>query len=101
LAKLTEIMTIEEVKEKLGEIVDECTKSALELQAKTGFIVLERGFACVSVLFLSLSGADFSLQYYPPPRNRRAFPQSLPLGWCHAFPYLCGPFWLALVEALF
>jgi hypothetical protein len=38
-------MTIEEVKEKLSEIVDECSKSANELQAKTGFIVLERGFA--------------------------------------------------------
>lgn len=45
LAKLTEIMTIDEVKEKLGEIVDECTKSANELQAATGFITLERGFA--------------------------------------------------------
>jgi hypothetical protein len=38
-------MTIDEVKEKLGEIVDECVKSAQELQAKTGFLVLERGFA--------------------------------------------------------
>lgn len=47
LAKLTEIMTIDEVKEKLGEIVDECTKSANELQAKTGFITLERGFATI------------------------------------------------------
>lgn len=45
LTKLTEIMTVEEVKEKLGEIVDECVKSANELQAKTGFITLERGFA--------------------------------------------------------
>lgn len=45
LAKLTEIMTIDEVKEKLGDIVDECVKSANELQAKTGFITLERGFA--------------------------------------------------------
>lgn len=40
-------MTIEEVKEKLGEIVDECVKSARELQEETGFIVLERGFAYV------------------------------------------------------
>lgn len=45
LAKLTEVMTIDEVKEKLGDIVDECQKSANELQAKTGFIVLERGYA--------------------------------------------------------
>lgn len=45
LTKLTEIMTIDEVKEKLGEIVDECAKSANELQAATGFITLERGFA--------------------------------------------------------
>ena len=45
LAKLTEIMTIEEVKEKLNDIVDECQKAANELQTKTGFIVLERGYA--------------------------------------------------------
>lgn len=45
LAQLTEIMTIDEVKEKLSDIVDECVKSANELQAKTGFIQLERGFA--------------------------------------------------------
>ncbi|KAK4702957.1 hypothetical protein P7C70_g3267, partial [Phenoliferia sp. Uapishka_3] len=47
LAKLTEIMTIEEVKEKLCDIVDECQKSANELQAKTGFITLERGYATI------------------------------------------------------
>lgn len=45
LVQLTEIMSIDEVKEKLGEIVDECAKVANELQAKAGFIVLERGFA--------------------------------------------------------
>lgn len=38
-------MTIEGVKEKLGEIVDECVKTASELQEKSGFITLERGFA--------------------------------------------------------
>ena len=38
-------MTIEEVKEKLNDIVDECQKAANELQTKTGFIVLERGYA--------------------------------------------------------
>ncbi|KAK4046934.1 fatty acid synthase alpha subunit Lsd1 [Microbotryomycetes sp. JL201] len=47
LAKLTEIMSIDEVKEKLGEIVDECFKAAQELQAKTGYITLERGFATI------------------------------------------------------
>lgn len=47
LAKLTEIMTIDEVKEKLSDIVDECVKQAQELQAKTGFIQLERGFATI------------------------------------------------------
>lgn len=43
-------MTIEEVKDKLNDIVDECQKSALELQAKTGFIVLERGYASASLI---------------------------------------------------
>ncbi|SGZ13233.1 BQ5605_C028g10557 [Microbotryum silenes-dioicae] len=47
LAKLTEMMSIDEVKEKLGDIVDECVKSARELQAKSGFLVLERGFATI------------------------------------------------------
>lgn len=53
LAKLTEIMTIEEVKEKLNDIVDECQKAALELQTKTGFIVLERGYACASTALIN------------------------------------------------
>ena len=40
-------MPIEEVKEKLGEIVDECAKVANALQVKSGFLVLERGFATI------------------------------------------------------
>ncbi|GAA6028849.1 hypothetical protein JCM8097_007429 [Rhodosporidiobolus ruineniae] len=47
LAKLTEQMSIEQVKEHLCEIVDECVQKARDLQAKTGFITLERGFATI------------------------------------------------------
>ncbi|GAA5924777.1 hypothetical protein JCM1841_004145 [Sporobolomyces salmonicolor] len=47
LAKLTETMSIEQVKEHLCEIVDECVQKAQELQEKTGFITLERGFATI------------------------------------------------------
>ncbi|BGP33270.1 fatty acid synthase alpha subunit Lsd1 [Rhodotorula toruloides] len=47
LAKLTETMSIEQVKEHLCEIVDECFQKARDLQAKTGFITLERGFATI------------------------------------------------------
>ena len=48
IVKLTEMMTIEEVKEKLGEIVDECFAQAKELDAKSGgHIKLERGFATI------------------------------------------------------
>ncbi|GAA5878476.1 hypothetical protein JCM8547_005957 [Rhodosporidiobolus lusitaniae] len=47
LAKLTETMSIEQVKEHLCEIVDECVQKARELQEKTGFITLERGFATI------------------------------------------------------
>ena len=45
LAKLTETMSLDQVKEHLCEIVDECVQKAQDLQEKTGFIVLERGFA--------------------------------------------------------
>jgi fatty acid synthase subunit alpha len=48
LKKLTEMMSIEEVKEKLGEIVDECFTQAKETQVKHGgHIKLERGFATI------------------------------------------------------
>ncbi|GAA5926751.1 trifunctional fatty acid synthase subunit FAS2 [Sporobolomyces koalae] len=47
LAKLTETMSIEQVKEHLCEIVDECVQKAKDLQEKTGFITLERGFATI------------------------------------------------------
>lgn len=54
LVKLTDIMTLDEVKEKLGEIVDECVGKARELQVKSGFITLERGFALVLSFFLRI-----------------------------------------------
>ena len=48
LKKLTEIMSIEEVKEKLGEIVVECFSQAKETRTKHGgHIKLERGFATI------------------------------------------------------
>ena len=48
LKKLTEMMSIEEVKEKLGEIVDECFTQAKETQVQHGgHIKLERGFATI------------------------------------------------------
>ena len=47
LVKLTETMSLEQVKEHLCDIVDECVEKARELQAKTGFVTLERGFATI------------------------------------------------------
>ncbi|BGP41220.1 fatty acid synthase alpha subunit Lsd1 [Rhodotorula kratochvilovae] len=47
LVKLTETMSIEQVKEHLCDIVDECVEKARDLQTKTGFITLERGFATI------------------------------------------------------
>ncbi|TFY80295.1 hypothetical protein EWM64_g3715 [Hericium alpestre] len=44
IAKLTEIFSIEKVKEMLGEIVDNCYQSAVEQQKEEGYIKLERGF---------------------------------------------------------
>lgn len=44
-------MSIEQVKEHLCEIVDECVAKARDLQEKTGFITLERGFAYVFLSF--------------------------------------------------
>lgn len=45
--KLTETMSLEKVKEMLGEIVDESHKSSLEKQKTEGYIKLERGFATI------------------------------------------------------
>jgi len=47
LAKLQETMSEELVREHLGDIVDECRAKAEDLQAKQGFLVLERGFATI------------------------------------------------------
>ena len=38
---------MDQVKEMLGEIVDNCYKSAQELQQREGYIKLERGFATI------------------------------------------------------
>ncbi|RPD59601.1 fatty acid synthase [Lentinus tigrinus ALCF2SS1-6] len=47
IAKLTEKFTVDQVKEMLGEIVSSCYAKAQELQAKDGYITLERGFATI------------------------------------------------------
>lgn len=47
IAKLQAMMSLEEVKDKLTEIVDECHKESLAKEKKDGFIVLERGFASI------------------------------------------------------
>lgn len=47
IAQLQEVMSLEEVKAKLIEIVDECHKESLAKEERDGFIVLERGFAYV------------------------------------------------------
>ena len=47
LGKLMEIMTIEEVREKLSEIIAEVWKESKALQEKEGYIKLERGFATI------------------------------------------------------
>ncbi|KDQ57051.1 hypothetical protein JAAARDRAFT_35647 [Jaapia argillacea MUCL 33604] len=47
IAKLTEQFSIDEVKEMLGEIVDNCYAKALEQQEAEGYLKLERGFATI------------------------------------------------------
>ncbi|KAI0046589.1 fatty acid synthase [Auriscalpium vulgare] len=47
IGKLTEKFSIEKVKEMLGDIVDHCYQSALDLQKSEGYIKLERGFATI------------------------------------------------------
>lgn len=47
IGKLMEIMTIDEVKEKMGEIIDEVWKDSKALHEKEGWIKLERGFATI------------------------------------------------------
>ncbi|EGF98545.1 uncharacterized protein MELLADRAFT_79679 [Melampsora larici-populina 98AG31] len=47
IAKLQAMMLLEEVKDKLTEIVDECHKESVAKEKKDGFIVLERGFASI------------------------------------------------------
>ncbi|KAG9047855.1 3-oxoacyl-[acyl-carrier-protein] synthase [Tulasnella sp. UAMH 9824] len=45
--ELTQSMTIEKVKEMLGDIVDECHKASVQKQKSEGYIKLERGFATI------------------------------------------------------
>ncbi|THH15787.1 hypothetical protein EW146_g4747 [Bondarzewia mesenterica] len=47
IAKLTEMFTLEKVKEMLSEIVDNCYKRAEEQRKVEGHIKLERGFATI------------------------------------------------------
>lgn len=47
LEKLAGMMSIDELKEKLGEIIDGCYDMAREKEAKDGGVNLERGFATI------------------------------------------------------
>jgi hypothetical protein len=48
LEKLLKTMSVEQVKEKLGEIIDGCFEAAKELKVKSGgYITLERGVATI------------------------------------------------------
>ena len=47
LEKLSKMMSVEELKEKLAEIIDGCWNMTLEKEAKDGSVVLERGFATI------------------------------------------------------
>lgn len=47
IAKLQETMSLEEVKQHLIQIVDECHKESVAKEEKQGFIVLERGYASI------------------------------------------------------
>ncbi|KAH7106327.1 fatty acid synthase [Auriculariales sp. MPI-PUGE-AT-0066] len=47
IAKLTEKLSLEKVREMLGEIVANCIEKALKQQQEQGFIKLERGFATI------------------------------------------------------
>lgn len=48
-AQLMQTMSVDEVKEKLGEIVEETWKTSKALHEKEGYIKLERGFAVSNV----------------------------------------------------
>ena len=47
LEKLSKMMSVEELKEKLAEIIDGCWDMATEKEKATGQVVLERGFATI------------------------------------------------------
>ncbi|EIN09976.1 fatty acid synthase [Punctularia strigosozonata HHB-11173 SS5] len=47
IAKLTEQLSIEKVKEMLAEIIDSCYQRSQELQKAEGYITLERGLATI------------------------------------------------------
>ncbi|KIO19834.1 hypothetical protein M407DRAFT_30491 [Tulasnella calospora MUT 4182] len=63
-------MTIEKVKEMLGDIVDECHKASVQKQRSEGYIKLEHGFATIP-----LPGIDVPFHFH-----------YLSLGRGHAFP---------------
>ena len=46
-SQLTEQFTVDQVKEMLGEIIDNSYQKAQELQKAEGYIKLERGFATI------------------------------------------------------
>lgn len=46
-SQLTETFTVDQVKEMLGEIIDNCFQKAQEIQQSEGYIKLERGFATI------------------------------------------------------
>jgi fatty acid synthase subunit beta len=47
LEKLSTMMSVEELKEKLAEIIDGCWDMAVEKEEKDGQVILERGFATI------------------------------------------------------
>ena len=47
LEKLSKMMSVEELKEKLAEIIDGCWDMMLEKEKEAGHVVLERGFATI------------------------------------------------------
>ena len=47
LEKLSKMMSVEELKEKLAEIIDGCWDMMLEKEAEAGHVVLERGFSTI------------------------------------------------------
>jgi fatty acid synthase subunit beta len=47
LEKLSKMMSVEELKEKLAEIIEGCWDMAVEKEKKDGQVILERGFSTI------------------------------------------------------